>query len=99
MPPSSSPASVISISAALASLDGIRALFTQDQALLVGWLHFLAFDLFVGAWEVRDSRALGINHFLVLPCLFFTFMFGPVGFLLYLILRTVMKQRFLAPAA
>ena len=47
------------------------------------------FDLFIGSWEVRDAQAHGISHWLVIPCLFFTFMFGPVGLLLYFILRTV----------
>jgi hypothetical protein len=52
-------------------------------------VHYLAFDLFVGSWEVRDSRVHGIPHWFVLPCLFLTFMFGPAGWLLYLTVRVV----------
>lgn len=74
------------------SLAGVRALFENDGALLVGWIHYLAFDLFVGAWEVRDARRVGVPHLLVLPCLFFTLMFGPVGLLLYFVIRTTIKR-------
>ena len=71
------------------TLDGVATLFSNPWLLLAGWLHYLAFDLFVGSWEVRDSRARGIPHWLVVPCLFLTFMFGPTGWLLYLIVRRV----------
>ena len=69
------------------SLAGVMKLFTNEWAVLAGWIHYLAFDLFVGSWEVRDAQENGISHWLVIPCLFFTFMLGPIGFLLYSILR------------
>ena len=65
------------------SLDGVALLFSNPWLLLAGWVHYLAFDLLVGAWEVQDARARGVSHLLVLPCLFLTFMFGPAGWLLY----------------
>jgi hypothetical protein len=71
-----------------ASLTGVASLFDDPVILLAGWIHYLAFDLFIGAWEVRDSQQAGIAHALLLPCLFLTFLFGPVGLLLYLALRT-----------
>src|SRR5690606_26912177 len=77
---------------AFGSLDGVKAAFTIDGILLAGWIHYLAFDLFVGCWEVRDARRLGVNHLLVIPCLFLTFMMGPVGLLSYLVLRAVLKR-------
>lgn len=55
--------------------------------LLAGWVHYLAFDLFIGSWEVRDAQRHGLSHLLVVPCLALTFLFGPVGLLLYLGLR------------
>lgn len=70
------------------SLDGVAALFGNKQLLLAGWLHYLAFDLFIGSWEVRDSQRHGIHHLLVVPCLALTFMLGPIGLLTYLIIRT-----------
>ena len=69
------------------SLSQVATLFSSRWALLAGWTHYLAFDLLVGSWEVRDARAHGIPHWLVLPCLFLTFMFGPAGWLLYMTLR------------
>lgn len=75
------------------SLEEVKALFSIDALLLAGWIHYLAFDLFVGAWIVRDSPDHQINHFLLLPCLFFTLMAGPFGLLLYLGLRAAKGQR------
>ena len=74
------------------SLAQVKALFSQDRAVLAGWVHYLAFDLFIGCWEVMDARERGIAHLMVVPCLFLTFMFGPVGLLLYLALRAVMSR-------
>ena len=51
------------------------------------WVHFLAFDLFVGRWAYLDSRERGVNVFVMAPILFLTLMLGPLGFLLYLGLR------------
>jgi hypothetical protein len=75
------------------SLDGVVALFSVPEVVLVGWLHYLAFDLFIGAWEVRDAQRHEISHLLVVPCLFLTFMAGPTGLLLYLILRAALRRR------
>jgi len=65
------------------SLAGVSALFSNPWALLAGWIHYLAFDLLVGVWEVRDSQRHGIPHLAVVPCLALTFFFGPAGWLLY----------------
>ena len=70
------------------SLSEVAALFGNPWILLAGWIHYLAFDLFVGCWEVRDSRERRIPHLLVIPCLVLTFLFGPAGWLLYLVLRS-----------
>ena len=69
------------------SLDGVASLFANRWLLLAGWTHYLAFDLLVGVWEVRDSRDRRIPHLLVVPCLALTFMFGPAGWLLYQLIR------------
>jgi|SRR5579883_2996394 len=71
------------------TLDGVAMLFSNRWLLLAGWIHYLAFDLFIGSWETRDAEANGISHFLVIPCLALTFMFGPVGLLLYFVIRTI----------
>ena len=62
--------------------------FQKRELLLAGWIHYLCFDLFIGAWEVRDSQANGIPHLVVIPCLIMTFMLGPIGLLFYFAIRT-----------
>jgi hypothetical protein len=69
------------------SLRGVQQLFANPWLLLAGWLHYLAFDLLIGTWEARDAVARGIARWLLIPCLFLTFMFGPAGWLLYMIVR------------
>lgn len=69
------------------SLHGVMQLFTSPFAVLAGWVHYLVFDLFVGAWEVRDAERRNISHLFVVPCLFLTLMLGPIGLMAYLILR------------
>ena len=69
------------------SLSSVALLFQNRSMLLAGWVHYLAFDLFVGSWEVRDAQQIGIAHYLVIPCLILTFFFGPAGWLLYLLIR------------
>lgn len=75
------------------SLANVMALFTDPPVALAGWVHYLAFDLFVGAWITRTARAEGIPHLLILPCLALTFLFGPAGFLAFLILRAGFTAR------
>lgn len=69
------------------SLADVQRLFANPALLLAGWVHYLAFDLFIGAWEVRDAQRRGVPHLLVVPCLLLTFLFGPIGLLAYLGLR------------
>jgi len=75
------------------SLPNVMKLFTNEWATLAGWIHYLAFDLFVGTWEVKDAQERGISHGFVIPCLILTFLFGPIGFLLYSILRYFLSKR------
>ncbi len=74
------------------SLADVMKLFTNEWAVLAGWIHYLAFDLFVGSWEVRDSQEKGVSHVLVIPCLILTFLFGPIGFMAYSILRLFLTK-------
>ncbi len=69
------------------SLDEVAELFSSRWLLLAGWVHYLAFDLLLGAWQVRTAGREGIAHLWVLPCLVFTFLFGPAGYLLFQALR------------
>ena len=74
------------------TLESVSALFQNRWLLLAGWVHYLAFDLFIGAWQVRDARVQGISHLLVVPCLLLTFLFGPAGLLLYFLVRAAYKR-------
>jgi hypothetical protein len=76
------------------SIGEVRALFANDSALAAGWLHYLAFDLFVGSWIVREGTSSGVPALLLIPCLALTFLFGPAGLLLFLILRFAFGRRF-----
>lgn len=69
------------------SLEQVMIFFQSPYAALAGWIHYLAFDLFIGAWEVRDAQRHKINHLLVIPCLVFTFLAGPIGLFLYFIVK------------
>jgi Domain of unknown function (DUF4281) len=69
------------------TLDGVASLFTNRWMLLAGWIHYLAFDLFIGSWQVRDAREKGVPHLIVLPSLGLTFFFGPAGLVLYFATR------------
>lgn len=71
----------------MGSLAGVSALFSVPSILTAGWIHYLIFDLFVGAWEARDAARRGVPHWLVVPCLVLTLMLGPLGLLAYLGVR------------
>lgn len=88
------------LAAALASNDvaglragDVRAGLATPIGFLAGWTHYLAFDLFVGGWIVRDAQAQGVPHLAVVPALVGTFLAGPAGFLLYLAIRAVASAR------
>jgi hypothetical protein len=72
------------------TLEGVRLLLSSPQALLAGWVHYLAFDLWVGSWETEDNS---LPHWLLLPCLVLTFLAGPVGLLLYHLLKAVLRRK------
>ncbi|MBL8655906.1 MAG: DUF4281 domain-containing protein [Altererythrobacter sp.] len=69
------------------SVDGLRAMFASRGAIVIGWTHFLAFDLFAGLWIARDADRRGVRRVVQLPFLFATIMAGPIGLLAWLGLR------------
>lgn len=74
------------------SLSELLVLFSSPWMVVAGWIHYLAFDLFIGAWEVRDAQRHRINHLFIVPCLILTFLAGPVGLLLYFLIRGISKK-------
>lgn len=79
------------------SLDEVHSLFQTRGALLAGWLHYLAFDLMIGGWIVQKSRLEGIPHAVVVPILILTFLFGPMGYLVFLIVWAAWRIRLNRP--
>lgn len=75
------------------SIEAVRALFSDDNALAAGWIHYLAFDLFVGTWIVRSGLGSGLHPLLLLPTLPLTFLLGPAGFLLALVVMVSFGDR------
>jgi hypothetical protein len=73
------------------SLANVMLLLSNPWMALAGWVHFLAFDLFIGGWITRQARRDGVPHLLVLPCLLLTFLFGPVGLVLFLSIGAVRR--------
>ncbi|KQW30948.1 hypothetical protein ASE36_01230 [Rhizobium sp. Root274] len=69
------------------SIAEVRTLFLNDGVLVAGWIHYLAFDLFVGCWIASEADRLGWNRVVQAPVLVVTFMFGPIGLLLFFIMR------------
>lgn len=82
------------------SLAELLPLYASPGLVVAGWLHYLAFDMFIGAWQLRETRRRGLPRLIVLPCMVLTFLLGPVGLLLFLIVRSVStRQVGLAQAA
>lgn len=71
----------------LTTLSGLTEGFSKPQAVLVGWVHYLAFDLWIGSWAIEDAGKRGVPHWAMIPVLFLTLMAGPVGLLAYLVVR------------
>ncbi|HLT92223.1 MAG TPA: ABA4-like family protein [Woeseiaceae bacterium] len=80
------------------SLAGVGKLFESEPVRLAGWIHYLAFDLFVGAWIARRADRFGIARVVQAPILAATFLFGPVGLLLFLALQAGAGRRRPVPA-
>ena len=76
------------------SLDGIETLFknTTPESAAAGWLHYLAFDFWVGCWIIRHSRKNNIAHLAIIFPLLCTFMLGPIGVMMYSFLLFGIRQ-------
>ena len=75
------------------TISGVSAIFDHPNGVLIGWSHYLVFDLFVGAWIGRDAAKLSIPHLITVPCLLGAFLFGPTGLLLYAVLRLLLRNK------
>ena len=83
-------------SADFSSLEGLTQMFqnANPRGVAAGWLHYLAFDFWVGCWILKNSQEKGIKHsWMILPLLC-TFMLGPVGIILYTLVLLIQKKPF-----
>lgn len=78
----------------LATLDGLMALFSNKQAVVLGWTHYLAFDLVAGIYIVRNAQTQEISSKAILPFLWLTFMAGPLGWLTYVVFRVLKIKKY-----
>jgi len=78
------------------SLANVMLLFTNERAVLAGWIHYLAFDLFVGLWITLDARKIGLKRWVLIVIQLLTFMLGPIGFSLYMIARRRQTGEFMS---
>lgn len=69
------------------SIEGIRALFQSDGGVVLGWTHYLAFDLFIGQWIAKDADHKGFSRWVQVPILLVTLVAGPIGLLIWLTIR------------
>jgi hypothetical protein len=79
------------------TIEGVRSIFASDPGVTIGWVHYLAFDLFVGLWIARNADAHGLNSWkgrlIQAPILFFTFAAGPFGLALYIGIRAIFLRK------
>ena len=78
----------------LSTLDGLMSLFSSKEAVLLGWIHYLAFDMLAGLYIVRDAEKNNLPPYSITICLLFTFMAGPLGWTSYILLRTITKKHY-----
>lgn len=69
------------------SVEGLRNAFAARGVIVLGWTHYLAFDLFVGLWVARDADSRKVGRLAQSPFLFATLMVGPIGLLAWLLSR------------
>ena len=75
------------------SLDNLYTLFATESFLLVFWLHFLALNLFLGSWISRDGIKYNMPRSLVFLPLILVYFTGPLGLVLYWIIRVFYAKR------
>jgi hypothetical protein len=75
------------------SLAHVQQLFTYHWAALAGWVHYLAFDLFIGGWITSETLRLGLPRLALIILLPLTFMFGPMGLLLFFVVKLALQKK------
>ena len=74
-------------------LNELKNLFEDNSFLIAFWLHFLAINLFCGAWIVKDSQKFIISKIIVFFPLIITYFIGPIGLFVYWVIRIFFAKR------
>jgi hypothetical protein len=78
--------------AGYSTLSGLARWYSSPVGVEIMWVHYLIFDLFIGAWQARDATSRGLSHWVLVPCLIATMIAGPLGLLLYLAMRLALRR-------
>jgi Domain of unknown function (DUF4281) len=73
------------------TLENVQKLFANPWIALGGWVHYLAFDLFMGAHIARQTMNLGLPRWILIALLPLTFLFGPIGYLTFEAIKAFTK--------
>lgn len=76
------------------TVNGVSQLFKNPYLLVAGWVHYLAFDLLAGVFMRKNAIIHGVSHWVLIPCLLLTFVLGPAGLLLYLLIRFITTRNY-----
>ena len=68
-------------------INNLSDLFSDNSYLMIFWIHFISINLFAGGWIVRDSQKFSINKILLILPLLVTYLIGPLGLLIYWLIR------------
>ena len=74
-------------------LSELSRLFEDHLYIMILWTHFIAINLFIGGWIVKDSQKFSINKVLMAVPLIVTYLIGPIGLFLYWIIRIFYAKR------
>lgn len=85
-----------SILKSFSTLEGVATIFQNKEILVACWAHILCVDLIMAAWIKKNSMAYDIKHIALMPSLIFSYLFGPLGFVIYLVTRWIAAKRYFA---
>ena len=74
-------------------LSELSRLFEDHLYIMIFWTHFIAINLFIGGWIVKDSQKFSINKVLMAVPSILTYLIGPIGLFLYWIIRIFYAKR------
>lgn len=65
--------------------NSVKQAFSNDLIMLLGWVHYLAFDLFIGIYIFENMKKQLKMRLSLRIILSITLFLGPVGYLIYVL--------------